>query len=394
MRRGTSEGRGRAELYARLESRAEAIEEAVLARIREIDPARRVSDPNYVASLELAVSAAVAHSLEALERGAERIGPAPPALRAQAALASRNGVGLDVVLRRCAAGHALLASLIVDEAEAVGLSGGSLRSLLQDHAATFQGLISTVSEEYAKEERSHPRSFAQRRLAQVRRLLDGELTAADDLDYELDGVHLAVALVGPGCFEVMREAATAMGRPKALIVASDGASCWAWLGGAGAAAGDAMPTLLRTAAGAAVRIGIGEPGAGIEGWRRSHLQAIAALRVAQRGPSPCVRYGDQPLTAAAVGEPLLAFSLHQLYLEPLEDEKDGGESIRQALRAYFSCERNVSSAAAALGLSRNTVMSRLARAENRIGRPLVCCAAGLEVALSLELLGASPTTPA
>jgi hypothetical protein len=394
MMKRSLEARSRAELHARLEGRADAIKEAVLVRIRQIDSTRKVSDPTYVASLELAVRAAIAHSLEAVQRGAERVGPAPPALRAQAALAARNGVGLDVVLRRCAAGHALLGSFIVDEAEALGMSGEPLRNLLQDHAATFQGLISTVSQEYSEEDRSHPRSSSQRQFEQVRRLLAGELTGAADLDYELDGAHLAVALAGTGCSEVLRETAVAIGRPRTLIVGPDETSCWAWLGAVPPNSRAALPGLLRGATGEALRIGIGEFADGIEGWRLSHRQAIAALLVAQSGPSSCVLYRDQPLTAAAFVDDLLAFSLRQLYLEPLEEEKDGGESVRRTLRAYFSCERNVSSASASLGVSRNTVMSRLATAERRIGRPLFSCAAGLEVALSLQLLDGSQTTPA
>jgi hypothetical protein len=46
--------------------------------------------------------------------------PVPMQLLAQARLAARNGVGLEAVLRRYAAGHGLLADSLLDEAAAVG----------------------------------------------------------------------------------------------------------------------------------------------------------------------------------------------------------------------------------------------------------------------------------
>ena len=94
--------------------------------------------------------------------------------------------------------------------------------------------------------------------------------------------------------------------------------------------------------------------------------------------------------SAVVGhlqDDLLATSLHQLYLEPLEGERDGGKVARETLRAYFAAERNVSSAAAALGVNRNTVTSRLRAIEATVGRSLAFCGSELEAALRLAELG-------
>ena len=75
----------------------------------------------------------------------------------------------------------------------------------------------------------------------------------------------------------------------------------------------------------------------------------------------------------------------RLYLAPLEEGRDG-DNLRNALRAYFQAGRNVSSAAAALGLNRRTLSKRLQAAERILGRPLESLAADLEIALSLEAL--------
>jgi DNA-binding PucR family transcriptional regulator len=77
-------------------------------------------------------------------------------------------------------------------------------------------------------------------------------------------------------------------------------------------------------------------------------------------------------------------SLRQLYLEPLAGERDGGEVLRETLRAYFEAERNVSSAAAALGVTRKTVTNRLCVVEERLGRRLGLCSAEIEAVLRLD----------
>ncbi len=61
--------------------------------------------------------------------------------------------------------------------------------------------------------------------------------------------------------------------------------------------------------------------------------------------------------------------------------------LRQTLRAYFAAERNASSTAAALGVSRQTVINRLRVVEERLGRSLGSCAVEVEAALRLEDMG-------
>jgi len=61
--------------------------------------------------------------------------------------------------------------------------------------------------------------------------------------------------------------------------------------------------------------------------------------------------------------------------------------------SFFAAERNVSSAAMALGVNRNTVASRLRAIEERLGRSLGACAPDLEAALRLEEVGQQPFGP-
>jgi DNA-binding PucR family transcriptional regulator len=74
------------------------------------------------------------------------------------------------------------------------------------------------------------------------------------------------------------------------------------------------------------------------------------------------------------------------HLAPLAAERDGGEALRNTLRAYFAAARNVSSTAAALGVSRKTINNRIHTIESHVGRPISTCAAELEIALCLDQL--------
>ena len=132
-----------------------------------------------------------------------------------------------------------------------------------------------------------------------------------------------------------------------------------------------------------VFVTVGEPAAGLEGWRFSHAQAKAALPLAERH-GPVVRFLDVALEAAILRDELIATSLRRRYLEPLATGRDGGELARATLRAYFAAERNVSSTAAALGVDRRTVRNRLAAIEDLLGGPLNGSAADLEIALRLD----------
>jgi DNA-binding PucR family transcriptional regulator len=129
---------------------------------------------------------------------------------------------------------------------------------------------------------------------------------------------------------------------------------------------------------------VGEPAAGLSGWRFSHRQAKAALPVAERLGRSALRYSEVAVVATVLRDDLLVSSLRRLYLEPLAASRDDGRVAKETLRAYFAVERNVSSTAAALGVDRRTVTNRLRAAEDLFGRCLKDIAIELELALQLD----------
>jgi PucR C-terminal helix-turn-helix domain/GGDEF-like domain len=382
--------RARAQLHERMQARRPEMAQAILARVYGVSDTSRVADPEYVEGLRAAVSAALDYGLAGIGRGVEGAPAIPVALLAQARMAARTEISLDTVLRRYFAGYAVLGDFLLEEAAQGDLMrGAALKSLLRTQAALLDRLVAAVSSEYVREAESRLRSSEERRAERVRRLLAGELLDASELDYDLSAHHIGLIAAGKGAEEAIHDIASSFDR-RLLLVRHSEETIWAWLGGRRRLDPSELDRLSARAWPAQVRLAIGEASRGLPGWRLTHQQALAALPVAVRGPKSLVRYADVALQASMLRDDLLTASLHQLYLVPLSGERDGGADLRETLRAYLAAERNVSSTAAALGVSRRTVGNRLRAVEDRIGRPLGTVLTDIEAALRLDELAEVP----
>jgi hypothetical protein len=370
-------------LIERLQARREEIEQTLLTRVYAISDPREVEDPDYALGLRVAVSTALDYGLEVLAEGERHGGPPPPELLAQARQAARNGVGLDTVLRRYVAGHTLLDDFIVQEAEAVRGSRPLAQNTLRVQAVLLDRLLIAVADEYNAEREARARSHLRRPAECVRRLLAGELVDASELAYDLSGWHVGVLASGAGAGKALRQLAGQLDR-QLLAVPAGEELLWAWLGGVRRPSPEQLGSLGESELPAKLRLSLGEPAQGLDGWRLTHRQAAAALPIARQRPGSPTRYGEVALLASMLQDEVLARSLQDLYLAPLTAERDGGEALRQTLRAYFQADLNSSSASAALGITRQTVNNRLRTVEERLGRPLRLCASELEAALRLD----------
>jgi hypothetical protein len=387
QRRGNGSRSGedaRTVVAARLRERLPEIQGAVATRVYAIADPHEVADPAYVEGLKVALAAAVEYRLAVLELGERRAPAVPEVLLAQARLDARDGVPLDTVLRRYFAGNSHFGDFLVEEAERAEVPGSTLRELLREQATLGDQLLAAVSAEHAREAEVRPTTSSERRRELAKRLLAGELVDSSELGYDLEGQHLAVMAKGEGAEQLMRELAATLDR-RALIVQREEEAKWAcWLGGRRPLAAEEAMRVLRETAPKGAFVTIGEPGEGLSGWRFSHLQAKAALAIAERRRQSILRYADVAVLASILRDDLVATSLRQLYLEPLAQSRDNGKVARETLRAYFEAERNISSTAAALGVDRRTVRNRLRSIEGLLGRPLRGSMADLEIALRLE----------
>jgi PucR C-terminal helix-turn-helix domain/GGDEF-like domain len=374
----------RGKLCAQLRLRRPEIEDALATRVYALADPTEVADPDYVGGLRSSLRTAIDYGLAALETGDRRSPEVPPALPAQARAAARSGVGLETVLGRYFAGYTLLVDYAIEEADASGLLDKvALRDLLRGQAAVFERLIAEVSGEYRREASRRLVSSEQQRAERVRRLLAGELIDSTDLTYELEDWHIGAVAAGAGAAEALEALAGSLDRRQLLIRRDDG-TIWGWLGCRREV--DREQTFERISKDwpEEMRLAVGEPAKGRAGWRLTHRQARMAFPLTRPRHSPVIRYGEVALAASILQDDLLSSSLRQLYLDPLTDDRDGGQCLRATLRAYFTAERNVSSTAAALGVGRQTVRKRLQRVEAALGRDIRGCGAELEAALQLQ----------
>ena len=384
-------------LAERLRSRLLEIERTIFVRIEAL-AGPQGGDPEYLLGLRNSVQAALGYSLDALEHGEQAAGPPPAVLLEQARKAARNQVSLDTVLRRYLAGNALLLDLMIEEANVAVPSRDALQEILSTQANLLDRLLAAVAEEHSAEMEAlrSSTSARARRLRTIERLLAGESVKAPELRYELAECHTALIVSGDGAKQVLRDIAGELDR-NLLAACPDEVTVWAWFGGRRPLPSDELLAALRSESEAErdLTLAIGEAGEGIAGWRQSHLQARAAWPIVGRRPESMVRYADVAILATVLQDSLLLDSLRRLYLEPLETERDQGATLRETLRAYFAAERSAASAAAALGVTRQTVNSRLRTVEERIGRPLGSCGSEIEAVLHAEEFreGLSPGLP-
>lgn len=369
------------------ENRAE-IAHSALARVHSVaDDIESDGESAYAAGLRATVCAALDYGVAVIESRDEDVLPPPGALLDQARLAAVNGISLDTVLRRYIAGFTMFSDYVVKAVQAAEPTvAAALPRLLQTQATHFDRLVAAVSEEYNRVRDSRFRSAEQRRTERVKRLLAGEPVDSAELGYDFDAWHLGAVVTGPGAPGVARDILRGLGRGRLMVSLAEDLA-WVWLGASQRRhlAEIDLPHFPDWPQ--KLRVTLGEPAFGLTGWRLTHRQAKAALTVALRGAEVVVRYPDVALLASMLRDEVLSRLMLEEYIAPLAEERDGGETLLETLRAYFSTERNMSSAAALLGVSRQTVANRLSLVEERTGCTLRQKGLELELALRLHEVG-------
>ncbi len=140
-------------------------------------------------------------------------------------------------------------------------------------------------------------------------------------------------------------------------------------------------------------IAVGSPHPGAAGFRTSHLEALRARRVIElsgRAAPSVTEFSDVALVDAISRDldAAKAFVAAQLGDLARDDAKERGE--RATLLAVLDAQGSLTTAARTLGIHKNTVLQRVRRAEERMGRPVTTEVAALHAALLVcDVLGAS-----
>lgn len=174
------------------------------------------------------------------------------------------------------------------------------------------------------------------------------------------------------------------GRP--LYVPRDRQTAWCWLAlnrASDVDAAEAIKEMLRGADG--VRVAVGAPDDGPEGFRATHLGAVAAHRVAGVGQhrQPVISYGDQEVRAAAMLLDDLPGARRMVArtLGGLAENSRSAARMRETLLAFIQERESYVATAARLHLHKNTVKYRVDRALEARGKPLPAERLDLELAL-------------
>jgi hypothetical protein len=364
-----------------LRARRSELEQAALAQIRAISRGRRDTDLSPSTKSKAAILAAVSYGIEAV--GNQELPPVPAILLAEARFAARAGLELKELIRRYLVGYRLVGDFLLQEADRTGLLGTSaFRELFHDQAEAVDRVIATISDEYALVAEGGPRSPTDRRVRLVDRLLAGEPLATSELAYDFDAWHIGLIFPMTGPAEVFDALLAEF--PGSLLSISREGHNWAWVASRRRSELNEFADRMASNSPSNAVLALGEPGHHLGGWRVTHRQAQEVLDLirAKSGAGP-MRYAEVAVIASVRQDELLLSSLRDLYLAPLEDVSDGGATFRRTLRAYFKSGRNTASAAAALGVNRNTVASRLRRIETLLARPLDH-SGDLELALRLH----------
>jgi DNA-binding PucR family transcriptional regulator len=210
--------------------------------------------------------------------------------------------------------------------------------------------------------------------------------AADRLRYDLARQHLAAVIWtkdggSPGGLESVADAlARAAGVRRPLIVPASTSSMWIWISGKQAPDTETLRAALEGIAG--IHVALGRSDGGIDGFRNSHLDAIATQRLVRRLPvrSTVTTYEDIEVVALVTQDEVRANdfanrTLGRLATAPAE--------LRETLRTYLRQQCNLTKTATVLFAHRNTVTARLDKARDLL--PAELDGRTLEIGLALEI---------
>jgi len=350
------------------------------------DPAND-ADPEYQEEVRLVLAAVLEYVLDSIAAGAHWPRAIPPAAAERARRAARADVSLSLLVRRYIAAHARLGEHIADAAAKCRLSSDDLtmQRLRHTQDQLLDHLTAAVEHEYMSERQRVWRRPADQREIIVHRLLHrepAEQTELAALGYSFDSRwHIGVVVAGSQPEQTL----TAIGaglRSELLTVSAREGTIWAWLGTelrfSTAAIEDHLPPR------SGVRLAIGTPRFGLDGWRRTHREALAVWPVSLHSEPGVIHCADATLDAALLSNEVLATVHHETFLRPLDSLRDGGQTARDTLEAYFACEGNIASTSARLKVTRRTVENRLSAVAESLHRPLRTCLPEIEVALRVE----------
>jgi DNA-binding PucR family transcriptional regulator len=320
----------------------------------------------------------------------------PAAAHALARTIARRGLPLRLLMRIYRAGHQAALRYCTSYLSAMPAGSPPVRPdsmlrLWEQMSRWLNISLELLTDTYTEERERRLRGSLTRRTETVHAILRGDVVHVQEathlLEHPLRRQHTALALWAEstsddGVISRLESAAslvaTALGYSRVLTTPSGTRGLWAWV------AGDAPPdpaALRDVELPAGVGLAAGTHCSGIDGFRRSHREALAAQRVAERSHHRITWYADVEIAHLIGADHEAITSLLHRELPGLTGPDPTARRLRETLRAYLRANRSPETAARALGVHKNTVRYRLQQIEARIGHPVDSRRLHIELAL-------------
>lgn len=326
----------------------------------------------------------------------------PDEAHALARTLARRGHDLRVLMRVYQAGQHAANEYLMERAASENLppelERALVRRLLDSATAVLGAALEKLVDTYTEERDIGFRGTLIRRAETVRSVLSGgalDLEAASrQLGYRLSGKHIACVLWSDANFgegdvagileRVANRIALSISGVRPMTVPSGAHGLWAWIPVDKTPDLRALSTTNPGPEEAAVRVAFGGWATGVDGFRRSHREALAARQVAQSTASThwLTDYLDVELIHLVAADPDGMRALISRELSGIAGRDPSSERLRATLSAYLDHHCSASAAAQALGIHKNTVRYRMQRIEELLGHSIDAHRLSIEVALA------------
>ena len=324
----------------------------------------------------------------------------PPEALGWARTVARRGLDLGVLLKSYRIGQRTVweyvTRLLDDEIVDVTLRSAVLREIWDRATAWLDVAIEQVVITYTDECEQWRRGALARRVATVQSILRRDVIdmgkATDVLGHALHLRQTAFVLwaddstpdaaVTPALENVASQLAGALGGPRPLTVARGARGLWVWvatvtpcdLGSA-----DVRPNAV------GIHVAAGSTGLGLNGFRRSHGEALATQRtaIASRSAAVLTRYADVDLVCMVSGDGSFETmrTLVERELGALAAPDESSRRLRETTLVFLTNGCDATATAETLALHPNTVRYRIRQAEQQIGHAIHERRAHTEIAL-------------
>jgi transposase-like protein len=339
----------------------------------------------------------------------------PPAAAEYVRTFVRQRVSLASLLRTFQIGHAALFRHWASASRATYEDPWERAQAIElgaDWTFTFVEALSTrLVADYGEEHDRWVRSAAAVRAQTVEELLSGQaldpLVQGQRLGYDLERDHWAFVVwsidsaadqSNDGLLAMLERAglqlASSLKAAKPLLLPRGRELIAGWIGSHGNPhewSFDDVRLDTQSCPGALAAFGSRHPG--VDGFRRSHEEALQARRVAEltrRQPGSVTNYGRVVLAALASADMTQARRFVADELGPLAADDDQAARLSATLLVYLEENMSPRRAANRLGVHENTVANRVRTAQEQLGRPIEQRTAELQVALRLVRLAREP----